>query len=94
MSFNVRDGGIFYWDTSADTLGTDRGTAISSLSGAQTSTPTVAKQVMLSDRDRHVICFGCDDVDNNDVSTGVLDPLLITGAIFLILEFLCLKKRG
>tara|TARA_R110002049_G_scaffold5014_2_gene34869 strand:+ start:199 stop:2157 length:1959 start_codon:yes stop_codon:yes gene_type:complete len=77
LLFGVRDGGIFYWDTSADTLGTDRGTAISSLSGAQTSTPTVAKQVMLSDRDRHVICFGCDDVDSNDVSTGVLDPLLI-----------------
>ena len=77
LLFGVRDGGIFYWDTSADTLGTDRGTAISSLSGAQTSTPTVAKQVMLSDRDRHVICFGCDDVDSNGVSTGVLDPLLI-----------------
>ena len=77
LLFGVRDGGVYYWDTSADTLGTDRGTAISSLSGAQTSTPTVAKQVMLSDRDRHVICFGCDDVDSNDVSTGVLDPLLI-----------------
>lgn len=73
LLFNVRDGGIFYWDTSSDTLGTDRGVALSSLAGADATTPTIAKQVMVSDNDRHVIVFGCDPENN----IGVQDPLLI-----------------
>lgn len=77
LIFNIRDGGIFYWDTSADTLGTDRGIPISSLAGAQPSTPTLALQVLLSDRDRHVICFGASGLDANGADDGVLDPLLI-----------------
>ena len=43
------------------TLGTDAGT------------PTIAKKVIVSDRDRHVIAFGTDPFDN----IGVQDPLLI-----------------
>jgi hypothetical protein len=73
LLFNVRDGGIFYWDTSADQLGTDRATALSSLLGADATTPTIAKQVLVSDNDRHVIAFGCDPENN----IGVQDPLLI-----------------
>ena len=73
LLFNVRDGGIYYWDTSADDLGTDRATALSDLPGADATTPTIAKQVLVSDRDRHVIAFGCDAQDN----IGVQDPLLI-----------------
>jgi len=69
----VRDGGIFFWDTSADTLGTDRVTALASLTGADAETPTIAKQVLVSDRDRHVIVFGCD----GETSIGTQDPLLI-----------------
>jgi hypothetical protein len=42
------------------------------LSGANT-TPTIAKKVFLSDRDRHLIAFGCDD----EFSIGTQDPLLI-----------------
>ena len=70
LLFNVRDGGIYYWDKSSGT--TARGVALSSLSGAS-STPTVAKQIMVSDTDRHVIAFGCD----SEASPGVQDPLLI-----------------
>ena len=78
LIFNIRDGGIYYWDTSASTLGTDRGVPISSLSGAQASTPTLALQVLMSDRDRHVICFGCSGIDSSTgADDGVLDPLLI-----------------
>jgi len=73
LLFNVRDGGIYYWDTSADDLTTDRATALSDLPGADATTPTIAKQVLVSDRDRHVIAFGCDAQDN----IGVQDPLLI-----------------
>ena len=72
LIFNVRDGNIYYWDVSAYTLGTDRAVAISTL-GTDTTTPTVAKQVLVSDRDRHVMVFGCDPETN----PGVQDPLLI-----------------
>lgn len=70
LLYNVRDGGIFYWDKTSGV--TSRGVALSSLAGAS-STPTVAKQVLISDRDRHIIAFGCDP--ENDI--GVQDPLLI-----------------
>lgn len=69
---NPRDGNIYYWDTSAKVLGTDRAVPISTL-GTDTGIPTIAKQVLVSDRDRHTIVFGCDAFDN----IGVQDPLLI-----------------
>lgn len=70
LLINVRDGGIYYWDSSAG-LST-RAVALSSLAGANT-TPTVAKQVLVSDRDRHVLAFGCDP----QATSGVQDPLTI-----------------
>lgn len=70
LLFNVRDGGIYYWDQTS-TVST-RAVNITSLAGSL-SAPTVAKQIMVSDRDRHVIAFGCDSESN----PGVQDPLLI-----------------
>ena len=70
LLFNIRDNDIFYWDKSNGT--TSRGVSLSSLSGANT-TPTIAKQILVSDRDRHIIAFGCDSQTN----PGVQDPLLI-----------------
>jgi len=70
LLFNVRDEGIYYWDKTSDT--SSRGVALNSLSGAN-YTPTIAKQIMVSDTDRHVIAFGCDSQTN----PGVQDPLLI-----------------
>jgi hypothetical protein len=70
LLLNVRDGGIYYWDASVG-LGT-RAVNLTSLAFAD-GTPTVAKQVLVSDRDRHIIAFGCD----SEVSPGVQDPLLI-----------------
>ena len=73
LLMNVRDGGIYYWDKSANagvTFG--RAVELSSLGGANT-TPTIAKKVLVSDRDRHIIAFGCDSQDN----IGTQDPLLI-----------------
>ncbi len=70
LIINVRDGGIYYWDK---TNGTDtRAVELSSLAGANT-TPTVAKKVLISDKDRHIIAFGCDPQD----AIGTQDPLLI-----------------
>ena len=75
LIINPRAGGIYYWDTSAKTLGTDRGVALSDLSGANL-TPTVALQTLVSDVDRHVICFGADPISGSS-RTGSIDPLNI-----------------
>ena len=74
LIFNLFDGGIFYWDKSANYDAIfDRAVALSDLSGADAGTPTVAKKVIVSDQDRHVIVFGCDPLTD----IGVQDPLLI-----------------
>lgn len=70
LVFNPRGGGIYYWDRGSGL--TARGVTLASLVGA-TATPTVANIVLLSERDRHLMAFGCDD----EFTTGVLDPLLI-----------------
>ena len=67
---NVRDGNIYYWDKSNGL--NNRAVALSTLSGAS-GTPTVARQVIVSDRDRHVIAFACDKTS----AVGTQDPLLI-----------------
>lgn len=66
---NVRGGGIYYWDTSAGT--STRAVDITTLSG--NAQPQVANIVLVSERDRHVIAFGCDP----EADPGVLDPLTI-----------------
>jgi hypothetical protein len=80
LMINPRDGGIFYWDKT-NGLGTraEELSATSTYSG-QTSVPTIAKQILVSDQDRHIIAFGCDGLGANSSATqgnGVQDPLLI-----------------
>jgi len=70
LIINVRDSGLFYWDKTNGV--STRAVSLSSLSGAN-KVPTVAKQVLVSDRDRHVIAFGCD----SETAPGTQDPLLI-----------------
>lgn len=69
LIFNVRGGNIYYWDASAP--GFNRGVTLASLS-TDPETPTVAAQVMVSDRDRHVIVFGA-----NSGGSTTADPLRI-----------------
>lgn len=70
LYFCVRNGGIYYWDSS---LGiTTKAVPLTDLSGAN-FVPTVARVVMVSDRDRHAIAFGCDP----EFDVGEQDPLLI-----------------
>lgn len=70
LLFNVLDGGIYYWDR---TLGTGtRAVPLSSLSGAS-AVPTIARSVLVSERDRHAIAFGCDP----EGASGQQDPLTI-----------------
>jgi hypothetical protein len=70
LLINVRDGGIYYWDKSSGL--TTRAVALSALSGANAA-PTIAKKVLVSDRDRHVLAFGCDPEN----AIGTQDPMLI-----------------
>jgi len=70
LLINQRQGNIYYWDASSGT--STRAVVLSSLANSNLA-PTIAKQILVSDRDRHVIAFGCDD----ESSIGTQDPLLI-----------------
>jgi len=69
LVFNVRAGGVYYWDESSGT--STRGVALSAVSGASDA-PTISLQVMMSDVDKHVICFG-----TNSIGSSAIDPLHI-----------------
>ena len=69
LLLNPRDGAIFYWDKSSGV--TTRAVDIGTVSGAE-ETPITAKQIMVSDVDRHVIAFG-----TNPIGSAIQDPLLI-----------------
>lgn len=69
LIFNVRAGGIYYWDESSGA--STRAVALEDLAGASDA-PTVALQIMVSDTDRHVIAFGC-----NPIGSSAIDPLFV-----------------
>lgn len=73
LVFGIRDGEIFYWDKSTSSSPFARGVALSDLAGADATTPTVARKVLVSNRDRHILAFGCDP----ETDIGTQDPLLI-----------------
>ena len=75
LVINPRAGGIYYWDVSTKTLGTDRAVALGDLSSANL-TPTKALFTLVSDIDRHVICFGADPISDS-ARTGSIDPMFI-----------------
>lgn len=77
LIINPRDSNVYYWDKGGG-LGT-RAVELSTLTGAK-SVPQVAKQVLVSDSDRHVIAFGCDGLNASASAAqgnGTQDPLLI-----------------
>ena len=69
LIINPRDGAIYYWIKS-DGL-SNRAVEIGTIGGAN-ETPVIAKQILVSDVDRHVIAFG-----TNPVGSSTQDPLLI-----------------
>jgi hypothetical protein len=69
LLFCVNGGGLYYWNASDGT--SVRGFSLESNSTDPT-VPTLATQVLVSDRDRHVIAFGANSAPNT-----VVDPLLI-----------------
>ena len=72
---NPRAGGIYYWDNT-NGLST-RAVSFSDLSGANLP-PTKAFQILVSDIDRHIICFGADPLNAGGTArTGSVDPMFI-----------------
>ena len=75
LVMNVRGGGIYYWDESSGV--TARAVAFSDLSNANLA-PTKAVQILVSDVDRHIICFGADPLNTGGTArTGAIDPMFI-----------------
>jgi len=86
-----RGGGLYYWQkservdsddkpkTSAD--GRDkRAIEFSTVTGA-IQVPSSARQVLVSDRDGHVVCLGCNDISGTTaLSTGTMNTLLVRWA--------------
>ena len=67
LIINQRDGFVFYWDK---TLGTS--TRAKNLIELSDAAPTRSRKVIVSERDRHVICFGA-----NPIGETVQDRLLV-----------------
>ena len=63
LIFNVYDGTPYYWDKSLG-LGA-RATTFASQTGAS-GAPTITRRIMVSGADRHVVCFGCNPLDETD----------------------------
>jgi len=66
---NIADGNLYYWD--ATNGKTNRAVELGTLTGAS-DVPVVARKVLVSEIDRHVLCFGA-----NTLGTSTQDPLLI-----------------
>ena len=78
LIINARDSNIYYWDKT-NNLST-AAVELSTRTGTKTSVPQIAKQVLVSDQDRHVIAFGCDGLNSSasaNQGNGTQDPLLI-----------------
>ena len=76
LVMNPRAGGVYYWDESSGVTD-NRAVALSALSGANL-TPTKALQVMVSEKDRHVICLGADPLNAGETArTGAIDPMFV-----------------
>lgn len=69
LLFNVRDGAVYIWQKADGVL--SPGVDLTSLAGG-IDVPVVARQVLTSDRDGHVICFGA-----NPAGSTQQDALLV-----------------
>ncbi len=73
LVLNPRAGSIYYYDES----NTDqRAVTLSTKTGAN-KVPTKALQVIVSEKDRHLIVLGADPLDTSGSRTGVIDPMLV-----------------
>ena len=87
LLLNPRDGALYLWfkDDGVSSRALELSASNKFKDGlgnilSATSVPTIAKQILVSDQDRHVIAFGCDGLGATSTSTqgnGIQDPLLI-----------------
>jgi len=73
LIINPRNGGVYKWVENNTT--NTRAVELSGISGANL-VPTVALQVITSEKDRHLIVLGADPIVGS-ARTGVIDPMLI-----------------
>ena len=82
LIINPRNGGIFYWDSSAgvewaSNSSNNRAKALSDLAGANLA-PTVGLVTLVSQVDKHAIILGADPINTAGTArTGNIDPMLI-----------------
>jgi hypothetical protein len=81
LIFNPRGGALYYWSVNANPNIFDRGVVMqagTTVNGAvmDSTTPSVANLVMVSDSSRFVICFGTND-PSGALFSATQDPLLI-----------------
>ena len=81
LIFNPRGGALYYWDVNANPNTFDRGVVMAAgttVGGAvmDSTSPSVANLVMVSDSSRFVICFGTND-PTGTYATVAQDPLQI-----------------
>lgn len=77
LIINPRDSGLFFWDKTNGIQ--TRAVKLNTRTGTKRSIPTIAKQIIVSDQDRHVLAFGADGLGGSSDTDGdgVQDPLLI-----------------
>jgi len=76
LIFNPRGGAIYYWAVNTNPNVFDRGTQLTPASTSDTTCPTVANLVMVSDASRFVIAMGTND-PSGALFPATQDPLLI-----------------
>ena len=69
LVFNIADGSIYYWDATGGV--STRAVELSSLAGSSDA-PVVARKILVSDVDRHILFFGA-----NTIGGSTSDPLLV-----------------
>jgi len=76
MVANIRDGAIYYWKYEDGVAARATPLATTTISGvAPADVPTKAMQILVSQNDKHLICFGA-----TPFGGGAFDPLLIRWA--------------
>jgi hypothetical protein len=76
LIFNPRGGGIYYWAVNTNPNIFDRGEQITPASTSDTTCPTIANFIMVSDASRFVVAFGTND-PSGALFSATQDPLLI-----------------